>query len=534
MKLRELQQSEQTEGQTPGAVVPEITPETGPVYGLGATAIEHGDARAIPQALAFIRVRAFAITAISIALLVPCFWHKYIEACDLGSHVYNAWLASLIEQEKAPGLYIAHQWNNALFDILLMRFGTAFGWTAAERIVVSLTVLVFFWGAFALIGAASRRAAWTLVPALAMVAYGWTFNIGFFNYYLSLGLAFWSAALLWRGKGTERLAGIALVPLILLAHPLGLVWLIGTVIFAKATEELPGWWKALPVAAGALLLYAVRTFLVHRYAVQWLPSPVPFYLMNGLNGVDQLVLGIQYRTLARIVFVLGAGCFLLDAVQRVKKAASWKNLWVPLGLYALAILATVLLPDRIVFPQFPVPFVFFLFRFSTISAVFALCILGCLQPRKWHLVVFSIAAAIFFSMMYQDTGKIDAMEQQAERLVSRLPAGQRVTATIFPPSGSRFYFVDHIVDRACVERCFSYSNFEPSSQAYRIRVRAGSPVVAASPEIVGQMELGTYVVQSADLPLFQIYQCGAKMTDLCMSELHAGEQTGSASQPSNH
>jgi hypothetical protein len=385
MKIPELTQSEE---QTPDAAISAVRADAHKSWNRDVPAMQQANARAIPQAWAFVRTHAAVIATISAALLSPCFWHKRIEACDLGSHVYNAWLASLIEQGIATGLYIAHQWNNALFDILLTRFGAVFGWTAAERIVVSLSVLVFFWGAFALIGAAAGRAAWTLVPALAMVAYGWTFNIGFFNYYLSLGLAFWSAALLWRGRGTERLAGIALVPLILLAHPLGLVWLIGTVIFAKATEGLPGWRKVLPAAVGALLLYAVRTVLVHRYAVQWLPSPLPFYLMNGLNGVDQLVLGTQYRTLARIVFVLGTGCLLLEAVQRMKKAASWKNLWVPLGLYGLALLATVWLPDRIVFPEFPVPFVFFLFRFSTISAVLALFILGCVQPKKLHLAVF--------------------------------------------------------------------------------------------------------------------------------------------------
>jgi hypothetical protein len=479
-----------------------------------------------------VKKHAFPIGAMSIGLLVPCFWHKRIEACDLGSHVYNAWLSSLIERGKAPGLYMVHQWNNALFDILLAWFGSALGWVAAERIVVSLTVLIFFWGAFVFIAAASGRAAWTLAPAVAMISYGWTFNIGFFNYYLSLGLAFWSAALLWRGKGIERVAAIPLLPFIVLAHPLGLVWLIGTLLFAKVTEKLLNWWKLAPAAAGVALLYAVRSFLAHRYAVQWIPSPVPFYLMNGLNGVDQLVLGFRYRSLARIVFVLGTGCLVLGAAQRLKDAKLWEKLWVPLGLYSLAILATSLLPDRIVFPQYPVPFVFFLFRFSTISAIFALCILGCLEPKKWHALAFSVAAAVFFTMMYQDTGKIDAMEQQAERLVSQLPPGQRVTATIWPLRDSRFYFLNHIVDRACVERCFSYSNFEPSSQAYRIRVRPGSPVVAASPEIVGQMELGTYVVQRQDLPLFQIYQCSPSMTDLCLRELRAGEQTGSVDAPS--
>jgi len=35
------------------------------------------------------------LTGICVLILVPCFGHKHIEACDLGSHVYNAWFAVL-------------------------------------------------------------------------------------------------------------------------------------------------------------------------------------------------------------------------------------------------------------------------------------------------------------------------------------------------------------------------------------------------------------------------------------------------------
>src|SRR5579872_712045 len=103
-----------------------------------------------------------SIVGVSAALLLPIFWHRRIEAGDVASHLYNAWLVQLIQQGKAPGLWIARQWNNVLFDWLLSWFGAAFGLHAAERIAVSLAVLVFFWGAFALIGAATRRAPWTL------------------------------------------------------------------------------------------------------------------------------------------------------------------------------------------------------------------------------------------------------------------------------------------------------------------------------------------------------------------------------------
>src|ERR1700730_13138844 len=79
-------------------------------------------------------------------LAVPCFWHRRIEAGDLASHVYNAWLAQLIEKGQAPGLYLVRQWNNVLFDWMLLHTANLLGFAAAEKFVVSISVLIFFWG----------------------------------------------------------------------------------------------------------------------------------------------------------------------------------------------------------------------------------------------------------------------------------------------------------------------------------------------------------------------------------------------------
>src|SRR5208282_3072077 len=57
---------------------------------------------------------------LSALLLIPVFWHHHIEAGDLGSHVYNAWLAQLVQKGTAPGVYAVWQWNNVLFDLLLL------------------------------------------------------------------------------------------------------------------------------------------------------------------------------------------------------------------------------------------------------------------------------------------------------------------------------------------------------------------------------------------------------------------------------
>src|SRR5262249_20957996 len=148
-------------------------------------------------------------------------------AGDLGSHVYNAWLAQLIEKGQAPGLYIVRQWNNVLFDWLLLHTANFAGFAAAEKIVVSLCVLIFFWGVFSFVAAISNRPSWFLAPAIAMLAFGYSFNMGFLNYYLSLGLASFSLTLLWRGRGLRFLAGLLLVPFVLLAHPIGFLWLAG-------------------------------------------------------------------------------------------------------------------------------------------------------------------------------------------------------------------------------------------------------------------------------------------------------------------
>lgn len=484
---------------------------------------------ALAPAWSFARGHTWAIGAVSLALLIPCFWHRHLVGSDLASHVYNAWLATLIRSGQAPGLYLVHRSNNVLFDVILEWLGMLFGWAAAERIAVSLSVWVFFWGVFALMSAAARRASWYLMPGIAMIAYGWTFQVGFSNYYLSLGLGFWSAALLWRGKGWELVVGVALLPFVLLAHPLGLAFVLGAVAYARIHEALPGFWKLLPLAAAIAAILVVRAYLTHHYSIQWISNPLPLYLVNGLNGVDQLVLGSSYRNLARIVFLAGAACFFVDAALRVGRARSIKplgSLNVPLALYAIALLATATWPDSIRFPQYATPVSFLLVRFSSISAVLALCILACVVPRKWHLAVFGALALIFFTLLYRDSGIIARMEDQADRLVSQLPPRQRVTYTIWSLPDTRFNFIGRMVDRACVGRCFSFQNYEPSTLQFRVRARTGNPIVASSVEDVDLMETGLYLVRPTDLPMHQVYQCDDRRTVLCMRELHAGEENG--------
>jgi hypothetical protein len=465
------------------------------------------------------------ILLLSAVLIVPCWWQWHIEAGDLASHVYNAWLAQLIEKGQAPGLYLAKQWNNVLFDVLLLRTANFVGIAAAEKIAVSICVLIFFWGVFAFIRTVMEQPPWFLTPCVAMLAYGYSFSMGFMNYYLSLGLACFGLAILWRARRFEWIAAIPLALLALLAHPIGFLWLVGTIAYVRVRTKLPGWWKlALPLSA-ACTFAAVRLYASHRPALMADWERGPFYLYNG---ADQLALyGRRYATLAAAAFFLGLIFVALDFYQRRRESSPWKPFELPLELYLVTFCATVLLPENLR-PSIYGGWIGLLSsRLTTISAILGLCFLGCLKPRRWHLAGFGFCAIIFFAFLYQDTGWLNRLEANAEKLVADLPAGTRVVVTIDAPPDSRITFIGHSVERACIGHCFSYANYEPASGEFRVRVREGSPVVTSSTDAAEDMASGEYEVDDSDLPLKQIYQCDARdLTKLCIRDLVAGEMNG--------
>jgi hypothetical protein len=483
------------------------------------------DERKLAVARRFSGPQVAAILAISGLLFIPCWWHRRIEAGDLPSHAYNAWLAQLIEKGQTPGLYITKQWNNVLFDVTLLRAANLFGIAAAQKIVVSACVLVFFWGVFAFIRTVAERPPWFLTPCLAILAYGYSFNMGFMNYYLSLGLACFGLAILWRGKGIDWIAGTVFALLAMVAHPIGFLWLVGTLAYAKVRAKLPGWWKlALPLLAASGFA-AIYWYTSHRPALSADWDRGPFFLYNG---ADQLALyGNRYFFIAGAAFLFGLICVVIELYMRRHDLSSWKSFELPFEFYVVAFCATALLPENL--RPFPNGGWIGLLssRLTTISAIFGFCFLATLKPRKWHLAGFSACAFVFFAFLYQDTGWLNQLEANAESLTENLPAGTRVIVSIEAPAGWRIAFIGHAVERACIGHCFSYANYEPASGEFRIRVRKGSPVVTSSTDDAEAMASGEYEVDDADLPIRQISQCDEKdLTRLCLRDLQAGEVNG--------
>ncbi len=477
------------------------------------------------SALRYMRSQWLPVGVISALLVVPCYWHRRIEAGDLASHTYNAWLAQLIGQGQAPGLYIVRQWNNVLVDLALLHLGGVVGFIAAEKIVSAACVLIFFWGAFAFITAATLRPPWFLVPAVAMISYGYTFYMGFMNFYVSLGLGFFAAALFWRGARADWIGGAVLTVLTLVAHPMGFGCLLGTVAYVALAEKMRGVYRWVVFASAFLVVYGLHVFIQGHYrnATRFGSS---FYF---LNGADQLVLfGPRYIMLTCIVLISGSLCFLLGVIPGRKPDPSLRTLRTPLELWTVMVFAAAMIPEFIWLPHYGdnSSLGYVVSRLTTLTAVFGLCVLGSTELRKGHLVGLAAMAVVFFVFQYEDTGALNRMEEQAEHLVRPLPYGQRVLETTWPGGDSRIP-LGHLVDRACLGKCFVYSNYEAGTHQFRIRALPGNPIVSDSGDAGGQMTGGRYIVRQEDLPISQIYQCDeTDLTKLCIRDLTAGEKNG--------
>ena len=216
------------------------------------------------------RLQVFWIVLISAAVLIPCFWQSRIQAGDLGSHVYNAWLATQIKQGKLPGLWIATQWHNVLFDVVLTWLLERFGPAAAQRIAVSGAVLIFFWGSFSFACAVTRRKPWFVLPILAMLAYGFVFAMGLCNFYLSLGLCFCWLAIIWNRKSSWLIFTVPVLALAWLAHMLPVLWAVSLALYMFLARRLSGRGRIYLFIAALAGLAGARLVLTYRFQTEWL------------------------------------------------------------------------------------------------------------------------------------------------------------------------------------------------------------------------------------------------------------------------
>jgi hypothetical protein len=284
-------------------------------------------------------------------------------------------------------------------------------------------------------------------------------------------------------------------------------------------------WRLLLPAAIIAVFAAGHWYLENWSDFEFSWTEGPFYIFNGL---DQFILYsahyhfVAYALLAIVIFWLAS-----SFVRRREAPILSSPLVLSVELYLVAFCVTSLLPQNLRGGPYSAWIGLLVSRLTIISVIFALCILSTLRPSKVAAIATLACSLFFFTLLCRDTSTLNRLESHAESLTAAMPFGTRVIPTLTSPADSRIQFVHHTVDRACIGHCFTYSNYEPSSNQFHVRVSPGSPIISYSAADAQEMEAGNYIVRASDPPLVDIYQCDSTdFTILCARPLTPGEKTG--------
>jgi hypothetical protein len=434
--------------------------------------------------------------ALSVLLLVPCFWQPRLQAGDLSSHIYNAWLVRLIETGRMQGLAIASQTTNVLFDLMLSGLYRYLGAEAAQRIAVSIAVLVFVWGAFAFVSKVAGRRPWHLLISIAMLAYGWVFHMGFFNFYLSLGLCFWALALVWGSSGRRWLLVGPILALAYVAHGLPVAWTACLLVYLWLAHRLPPRRQSSLTAASLMVMILIHWTLSRRLVTRWSPLQI-----TNTTGLDQVWVFDAKYYFVLIGLLLIWGMLFLELLHRsgARKIASS----MAFQICVISATGVFIMPSTVLIPGFHHSLVYIAERMSLGVGVCVCALLGTARARVFVRCGLAFLALIFFSFLFRDERALNSFEDRMEDTVAHLQPGQRVLTGVDDNTLHTFAVV-HMIDRACLGRCFSYGNYEASTAQFRVRATEANPYVVLRYGDSIDMQRGKYVVKPHDLPIYKV------------------------------
>jgi hypothetical protein len=271
------------------------------------------------------------------------------------------------------------------------------------------------------------------------------------------------------------------------------------------------WLLAGSVAALALLHAAARAVFLS----QWYPRQI----LLG-SGADQTHVFddkyyVTFLGLALIFALMLVELLLQSGVRPVVSGIAFQ-VWV------LTAALVAMVPTAMIGHGMQAAFISD--RMSLPAGVCLCALLASVRPRRLERCAVVGVALLFFGFLYRDERILNAFEDRLERTIAQLPAGQRVVSAIDDPD-LHVNALTHMIDRVCIGRCYSYANYEPSTNQFRIRAEAGNPFVAGTYEDSWALQNGTYVVRQSDLPLYLVT---LDEPGLSIHSLNAGQTTGTA------
>jgi hypothetical protein len=394
---------------------------------------------------------------VSLLVLVPVYWQPRVQAGDLSSHIYNAWLAQLIEAGRTEGLEIVRQSTNILFDLMLGGLLPLLGAEVAQRISVSIAVLLFVWGAFRFASVASGRRAWHVLPCIVMFACGWVFHMGFFNFYLSMGLCFWALSMLWDWNRRGVMWAVPMLMFAYVAHVLPVVWTAGLLTYQLLARRVTPRVRVYLTGLWLLAMVVVHVAVGQTTFSRWPPQQIKM-----TTGADQVWVfdGKYYVVLVGLLVVWSL--LFLNLLRESGPQQVISN--IPFHLCVIAAAAVFMLPTTVLIPGFQHKLVYISERMSLGVGGCVCALLGAAIPRAYERYALVILSVVFFGFLCRDERILNSLEDRIGDTVSQLPPGQRVVSGVEDPS-LHVFAVTHMIDCACVHRCYSYANYDHRRRA---------------------------------------------------------------------
>jgi hypothetical protein len=360
--------------------------------------------------------RCAAIFGLSLLLILPVLLQRHVQAGDLASHLYNTWLVLLVKSGEPLGLEIVPQYSNILFDWWLeglWRFG---GPVFAEKAAVSASVLLFFWGAFFLLTRLTGQPVWPGAPLLAMLAYGWVYHQGFFNYYLSCAFGFWAIGFAI-SRGWQRWLAAPMLVLSALGHLVGAAVSGAFAAYALLWNRIPASYKRRLFVTAALALASTAAVIAVTAPSSWrasrflhLTATTPFLVFGAKYYIPCLIL-MGFWALA--VFPGGWPGRTPPATRSIRP-----------DLAALAGAALAALPTSLQWPGTLHPLHFIDWRLALWFTLLLHASLAHRLPNRLTAWVCSACAATYFTFLMYDWRALGQLEGVLHRSVRAVPPPQ--------------------------------------------------------------------------------------------------------------
>ena len=239
------------------------------------------------------------------------------------------------------------------------------------------------------------------------------------------------------------------------------------------------------------------------------------------TGADQiLVFDAKYGYLLAVLILIWATCFaqmwLTQGMRELGRS-------IPLHWCVLTAAGVLAIPTTIFIPGFRAALVYIAERMSLAGGICVCAVIGSTRLRHSQRYALLGLALFFFSFLFHDEWKLNRFEDRIDREVAELPSGQRVVSAIVD-FDLRAFAQAHMIDRACIGRCYSYANYEPSIAAFRVRATKPNPYVISDYRDSYGMQNGAYVFKERDLLVYVLE--GSRSGQIAMRLLPAGAMSG--------